>query len=69
MHRVKSTVFTAVGMIIALAGLGFFASLGLAIVGILALLGAIGAAVTGIAGLRGGPRHRTSAFSTGLYAR
>ena len=68
MHRVKSTVLTAVGMMIALAGLGFFASLGLAIVGALALLGVIGAAAAGIAGLLEGLRHRPRAFSTDLHA-
>ncbi|MEM9439852.1 MAG: hypothetical protein AAGA73_05355 [Pseudomonadota bacterium] len=69
MHRVKSTVFTAVGMIIALASLGFFATLGLGIVGVLVLLGVTGATAAGIAGLLERSRHCASAFSTELYAR
>ena len=69
MPRVKSTVFTAVGMIIGIASLGFFASIGLAIVGVLALIGVIGATAAGIAGLLERSRHRTSAFSTRQYAR
>jgi len=43
MDRIKSIALTALGIVIALAGFGLFASIGLAVIGALFVLGACGA--------------------------
>lgn len=51
MDRIKSAAMTALGLVVALATLGFFASFGLVVIGIFAALGLTGAIVAGVAGL------------------
>ncbi|MEM6891120.1 MAG: hypothetical protein AAF636_23750 [Pseudomonadota bacterium] len=43
MDRIKSIALAALGIVIALAGLGLFASIGLAIIGTFFVMGACGA--------------------------
>lgn len=49
MDRIKSFAITTLGVVIALAGLGLFASVGLAVVGTLVILGAVTAFTASIA--------------------
>lgn len=53
MNRIKSIALTVLGVAIALAGLGFFASIGLAIIGALFVVGACGLLAAGFASLFG----------------
>ena len=61
MTRLKSTLATALGMLFFLAAFGAFASIGLAVVGLLAVLGASAALVIGLKSLIGGKRDLSSA--------
>lgn len=51
MTRIKSAALTTLAAVIALASFGFFATFGLALIGMFAALGLIGAMVAGIAPL------------------
>ncbi|WP_299927693.1 hypothetical protein [uncultured Pelagimonas sp.] len=51
MDRIKSAALNALGLVVALAALGFFATIGFAFVGLFAALGLIGAVAGGIAGM------------------
>lgn len=53
MNRAKSIALTAFSVLVALAGLGVFASVGLAVVGLLVFLGVATALAAGIATLFG----------------
>lgn len=46
MTRVKSLMFSAIGFVISLVALGFFASIGLAVLGMLAAFGLVAGIVT-----------------------
>ena len=49
MDRIKSIAITTLGIVIALAGLGLFASIGLAVIGVLLVLGICGLLAAGTA--------------------
>ena len=51
MDRIKSIALTTLGIIVALASLGLLASVGLAVIGALFILGVCGALVAGIASI------------------
>ncbi len=51
MNRIKSTALTILGIIAALTAFGFFASVGLAVIGALVVLGVVATVAAGIASL------------------
>lgn len=53
MTRIKSAAFAALGLIVTLAGLGFFATFGLALIGVFALLSLVGVVAAGAVALFG----------------
>ena len=53
MNRVKSALSAALGLVVAIAAFGFFASVGLALIGVMATVGAIGAIAIGISAFLG----------------
>lgn len=53
MTRIKSAAFAALGLFVALAGLGFFATFGLALIGVFALLSLVGVVAAGAVALFG----------------
>lgn len=53
MTRIKSTLSAALGFIIVMAAFGFFASVGFALIGVLAAVGLVSALALGIQSLFG----------------
>lgn len=60
MTRIKSTLSAALGFILVMAALGFFASVGFALIGVLAAVGLVSALALGIRSLFG---REDNAFS------
>lgn len=61
MNRIKSAVLSAIGLVIALTCIGFFATFGLMIIGFFVALAIIGTVVTGLSSLIQGRLHTTAA--------
>jgi hypothetical protein len=53
MTRIKSAALTALGVVVALASLGFFATIGAMLIGVFTTLGLIGALAAGVSKLFG----------------
>ncbi len=61
MNRIKTTALTVVAMIVALAAIGFFASIGLALVGAFLTIGAVVALAAWVSSLFASKSSATSA--------